>query len=47
MARPGAYVADVSEGITCVEDLPKAKIKQTVAYLQEAALPRLWSFVLS
>jgi transposase-like protein len=28
MASPGEYVADVTEGITRVEDLPKARIKQ-------------------
>jgi len=28
MVMPGEYVSDVTEGITCVEDLPKAKIKQ-------------------
>ena len=28
MAGPGEYVSDVTEGITCVEDLPKAKIKR-------------------
>ena len=28
MAGPGEYVSDITEGITCVEDLPKAKIKQ-------------------
>jgi len=28
MVRPGEYVADVTEGVTCVEDLPKPKIKQ-------------------
>jgi hypothetical protein len=28
MVRPGEYVADITEGITCVEDLPKARIKQ-------------------
>lgn len=26
MAGPGEYVADRTEGITCVEDLPKAKV---------------------
>ena len=30
MAGPGEYVSDVTEGITCVEDLPKAKIKVSV-----------------
>lgn len=28
MAGPGEYVPDATEGITSVEDLPKAKIKQ-------------------
>ena len=28
MAGPGEYVSDVTEGITRVEDLPKAKIKR-------------------
>ena len=28
MDGPGEYVSDVTEGITSVEDLPKAKIKQ-------------------
>lgn len=28
MAGPGEYVCDITEGITIVEDLPKAKIKQ-------------------
>ena len=28
MADPGEYVSDITEGITSVEDLPKAKIKQ-------------------
>ena len=28
MAGPGEYVSDITEGITCVEDLPKAKIKR-------------------
>ena len=27
MAGPGEYVSDITEGITSVEDLPKAKIK--------------------
>ena len=26
MSGPGEYVADRTEGITCVEDLPKAKL---------------------
>ena len=28
MAGPGEYVPDITEGITSVEDLPKAKIKR-------------------
>ena len=28
MAGPGEYVPDITEGITCVEDLPKAKTKK-------------------
>ena len=28
MAGPGEYVSDITEGITSVEDLPKAKIKR-------------------
>jgi hypothetical protein len=28
MAGPGEYVSDVTEGITCVDDLPKPKIKK-------------------
>lgn len=28
MAEPGEYVSDITEGITCVEALPKAKIKR-------------------
>ena len=28
MVSPGEYIADVTEGITCVEDLRKPKIKQ-------------------
>ena len=28
MAGPGEYVSDITEGITCVEDLPKPKIKR-------------------
>ena len=28
MVRPGEYVADVTEGVTGVEDLPQPRIKQ-------------------
>ncbi len=28
MANPGEYVADITEGITCIEELPKATIKK-------------------
>ena len=40
MAGPGEYVSDITEGITSVEYLPKAKIKQRSRKRKKQPCPR-------
>jgi hypothetical protein len=43
MLGPGAYVPDVTEGISCVEDLPKPRIERRSRNYQARRCPRCGS----
>jgi hypothetical protein len=46
MTKPGDYIRDVTEGITCVEELPKARIKRRSRSNKNRPCPRCghWSY---